>query len=268
MKNKFIIGLFLAACMASAFTACGNNDQESFQAQTSSATAAISSESAEKQNADNTSESTQPPVKQPREVITTKRYTHSDKSFMLEGTAIVLHMENGWEIASGGSATDNQTDCITSFPAVIQYLDTKNTVTVISDEECEDKETFLANTQESYIEAYGSEFESINISGFEQISIGEYDSFKIIANVVIAGEKYEMTHIISNDVNRQTLSWMMLDYDGSLKNVDLVGALSYPESVDLSDFGISDELEQRIRDRDFRGMYGWDNEKKEAVKIE
>lgn len=274
MKNKLIIGLSMAICMGISFTGCESSKDEASQVQEN--TKETTSESLTVAAVDNklTAETI---AEQPSEKATVKVYPHSDKAFLLEDYLITLQMVNGWEIDSGGSATDSQADQITSYPAVIKYLDTKNVIKINADDNIKDKETFLAYTEDNYKEDYKSEFESINITDFQQTSIDEYDSFKVVADVVIDGEKYQMTHIISNNVNEKDMSFMMLDNDGSLEDFDLVGALSYPQNavVDIGDIGdrlgLSDEekeMMERARKGDFKGMYGWDNEKQEAVKIE
>lgn len=256
MKCKIISCFLAAVCLTATLTACGNNNSE---------TASTSQEP--KVTIQNTLPSAPkvsfntPSNIKPRQSIKVTPNKHSNKCFMLEGSAISITMENGWEIEKGGNKTDNQTDCINSFPAVIKYLDTKNTIIIDVSEQCEDKDTFLANTKESYIEAYQVEFDTLNISDFEQLEIDKADSFKIVADVVINGEKYKMTHIISNNVDNKDLSWMLLDSDGSFNDFDFVEALNYPIKFDRSKV-------KRFGDEDFTDYYRWDNDKKEAVKVE
>lgn len=256
MKNKIITCLFTAMCLSAFLTACGKDSSE---------TASTSQEP--KVTIQNTLP-TAPKVSfntpsgiKPRQSIAVSKNKHSNKCFMLEGSAISITTENGWEIEKGGNKTDNQMDRINSFPAVIKYRNTKNTITLNVSDQCEDKDSFHAGTKESYLEAYGNEFDSINISDFEQLEIDKADSFKIVADVVINGEKYKMTHIISNNVDNKDLSWMLLDSDGSLNDFDLVEALNYPIKFDRSKY-------KRFRDEDFTDYYRWDNDKKEAVKID
>lgn len=256
MKNKIINCIFTAMCLSAFLTACGNNSSE---------TASTSQE--HKVTLQNTLPSApkvtfKPPSDiKPIQSAEAQKNKHSNKCFMLEGSAISITTENGWEIEKGGKKTDNQTDCINSFPAVIKYLDTKNTIMIDVSEQCEEKEAFLANTKESYIEDFKVEFDSLNISDFEQITINKYDSLKIVADVVHNGEKYKMTHIISNNVDNKVLSWILLDSDGSFNDFDLVKALNYPIKFDRSKY-------KRFRDEDFSDYYRWDNDKKEAVKID
>lgn len=165
---------------------------------------------------------------------TLKTYSHSNKAFTLKDCSTSLFMVNGWEILSGGTATDQQSDEITSFPAVLQYLDTKTTLTITVADEVEEKESFLSGTEQTYIEDYGAAYDSIDITEFEQITIDEFDSFRIKANVVIKGEKFTMIHVISNDVSEKSFSWMLLDSDGEFDDFDLVEAISYPKIVDKS----------------------------------
>lgn len=256
MKCKIISCFLAAVCLTATLTACGSKNSETASApQKTKVTMQNTLPSAPKVSF------TIPSNVKPRKSIEVQKNKHSNKVFMLEGTGISLTMENGWEIAKGGNKTDNQTDCINTCPAVIKYLDTKNTITLNVSEQCEDSESFLAGTKESYLEAYGSEFDSINISDFQQLEIDKIDSFKIVADVVINGEKYKMTHIISNNVDNKDLSWMLLDSDGSFNDFDFVEALNYPIKFDRSKV-------KRFGDEDFTDYYRWDNDKKEAVKVE
>ena len=117
----------------------------------------------------------------------------------------------------------------------MQYLDSKDVVTITVLDEVEDKDSFLAGTEDSYLAAYSSAFDSISITAFQQRSIGTYDSFEVHADVVIQGAPFTMIHVISNDVSGKSYSWMLLDGDGKFADFDLVGAISYPvvrESVE------------------------------------
>ena len=127
-----------------------------------------------------------------------------------------------------------QTDMITSLPAVVQFKDTKDTLTITVVDVSEDRDSFLAGTEESYKAAYGAAYDSIDITEFRQLSIGkgEYDSFEIKADVVIKGESFKMIHVLSNDVSGKSYSWMLLDSDGQFENFDLVNAISYPLKVE------------------------------------
>ncbi|MGN1480511.1 hypothetical protein [Porcipelethomonas sp.] len=230
MKRKFFALVSAAVFMTSLFTACENDNtkEAASESQTASDSAAVTAASGAITKINGKTTLTLPAAKN---FISTnvKTYRHSNKAFTLKGYSTALFMENGWEIVSGGEATDMQSDDITSFPAVIKYKDTKDTLTITIVDEYEDKESFLAGTEESYIEAYGSVYESIDITDFQQLTIDEFDSFKIVADVVISGEKFEMTHILSNDVSGKSYSWMMLDADGELKDFDLVEAICYPK---------------------------------------
>ncbi len=178
--------------------------------------------------------------------VSAKAYSHSDKVFKFENYLTSLFMVNGWEIISGGTATDQQTDYITSVPAVLQYLDTKTTLTITVVDEIEDKEEFLAGTEETYKAVYGSEFDSIDITEFEQLAIDEKDSFRIKADVVVKGEKFTMIHILSNDVSGSSYSFMLLDSDGEFSDFDLAEAISYPKQVDTSWIKTREELDELI----------------------
>lgn len=148
---------------------------------------------------------------------------------------VSLHLPKGWELIDGAMRTIAKKDVIMADTAVLQYLDTKTTISMAEVNEIEDKETFLANTEESYKQAYGSSFDSIDITEYEQLSIDEKDSFIIKANVVVKGEKFTMTHILSNDVFGKTYSFMLLDSDGKFADFDLVEAITYHKNIDISD---------------------------------
>lgn len=270
MKNKFIICLSALLCLGSLLTACGGNDSESTAKQENSLTSAENSlvvpsiAISKKKSGDESPSEVALPTAKPFlntakiKVSKDTTYNFDDKIFSLDGCGTSLTTEKGWELKSGGNGTEFHMDMITSYPAVMQYNNTKNTITVTVEEGCEDEEAFLAGTKETYIEAYGKEFESLDITDFEQISIDAFDSFKVVADVVISGEKYEMTHIISNDVSEKTISWMMLDNDGSLKDFDIVEGIKYPVAKAL----------RKNRENKFDTLYRWDNDKKEAVKID
>lgn len=234
MKLKLSAVVSAALFMASLFTACGNNDtkEASTDSKTVSDPAAVSTANGAITKVNGKASVTIPSAKKiPAGATTAKAYSHSNKAFSLQGYSTTLFMENGWEISDGGEATDMQTDTVTSFPAVIRYEDTKDTLTITVVEEVEDRESFLAGTEESYIEAYGGAYESIDITDFQQLTIDEFDSFKIVADVVISGESFEMTHILSNDVAGKSYSWMLLDADGTFKDFDLVEAICYPKVI-------------------------------------
>lgn len=256
---KKIIGLLLTTACILSLSGCGNQQSEEItENKTVTTNAGIPKTSADvsvslpkakkitgnalktakKRGFSDTSETT----------VSVKSYSHSDKAFTLKDCTTSLFMVNGWEILSVGTATNQQCDEITSFPAVLQYLDTKTTLTVTVADEVEEKETFLANTKESYITAYGNAYESIDITEFEQLSIDEFDSFKIKANVVIKGESFTMIHILSNDVSGKTFSWMLLDSDGEFDDFDLVEAICYPKIIDTSKY-------KRFDREDFDDMY-------------
>ncbi len=226
MNYKVLIVMTAAACISSFTTACGTEEKSNSVLESSI----------------NTTENSVPNLSKkltgtvPKIVATVpiKKYSHSNKVFKLKDCTTSIFMENGWEILSGGMATEQQTDEITSFPAVVQYLDTKTTLTITVVGTCEEKEAFLAGTEETYISTYGSAYDSIEITAFRQLSIDEFDSFEIKADVVIKGESFTMTHILTNDVSGKSYSWMLLDNDGSFVDFDLVEAICYPKIVDTS----------------------------------
>ena len=149
------------------------------------------------------------------------------KSFCLKDYHSSISLNIQWKIKLGGVATKQQVDYITSYPAVLQYLDTENTLTISKENECEERDDFLAGTEDTYIEAYGSTFDSIEIIEFEQLLINECDSFKVKADVVIDGKSFDMTHVITNDFDGKSFSWMLLDCDGTFSEFDLAEEICY-----------------------------------------
>lgn len=268
MKNKLVICLSSILCAASFFTACGGNNSSENTAEITSESESTVSESGNEITAPSLDLSKYKngarviATAVPRKAGKVEAPKVTKKLFVLNETSIWVNLDTDWKIASGGEDTDSMTNNIMSYPAVLQYKDTKNTITVVLEDGCEDQESFLAGTEESYLAVYGGEFESINITNFEQLSIDKYDSFKIVANVVIGGEKYEMTHIISNDLSGKTLSWMMLDNDGSLKELDIADNLKYPLKFN------KDDIRRRGLDFDSEALYRWDNDLKKSVPIE
>ncbi len=262
MKNKFVICLSSILCVASFLTACGGNSSSENTAENESSAAEssykITAPSLDLSKSDNGKKVVVPPVT--RKAINFEAQKPANKRFVLNETSIWLNLESNWKIASGGEDTDSITNNILSYPAVLQYEDTKNTITVVLTDGCEDQEAFLAGTQESYLEVYGGEFESINITDFEQLSIQRYDSFKVVADVVIGGEEYEMTNIITNDLSGKTLSVMMLDNDGSLKDLDLADKLKYPVNTK----SLREHFDKKVPE----ARYRWDNDLKKSVPIE
>lgn len=247
MNYKALISIAAAACLFSLSTGCGT-DKSSSTASESSAASEETSTSEHKTKLTAVSPSPKISTVSPDEV---KVYKHSNKAFTLKDCTTSIFMENGWEILSGGTATEQQTDEITSFPAVVQYLDTKTTLTITVADESEDRDSFLAGTEETYIAAYGSAYDSIDITSFKQLSIDEFDSFIIKADVVIKGESFAMTHILSNDVSGKSYSWMLLDSDGKIADFDLAEAICYPKVIDTSKF----EEFEKYKDIDLDSLY-------------
>lgn len=232
MKFKSIILIAAAACLLSLTAACGTDKSSNTASESSAASEETSSTQPGKKL---TLPGTAPKIVSidPSKV---KKYTHSNKAFVLKDYNTSVSMVNGWEIVKGGVASEQQCDFVTSYPAVLQYLDTRTTLTITLTDEREDKDSFLAGTEETYISAYSSEFDSIEITDFQQLSIDEYDSFKIRADVVIKGESFTMTHILTNDVSGKSISWMLLDSDGKFADFDLAEAIHYPKIIDTSKF--------------------------------
>lgn len=159
-------------------------------------------------------------------------YPHSNKAFVLRGLATSLFLENGWELIAGGEATGMQTETVTSFPAILKYKDSADTITITVVDEVEPMEDFLKSTEEQYIQLYGSAYESIDITEFTQTEIDGKESFIIKADVTVAGVDFDMIHILSNDVGGKTYSWMYLGNHGDNSNLDLAEAVCYPKTVE------------------------------------
>lgn len=153
--------------------------------------------------------------------------TFGHTMFRIDEDSTYVLMQRGWKLLIGGENTDSATRQIEYFPAIIQYDNTKDNLTIVAEEGCETKDAFLENTQESYLEAYGNQFESINITSFKYCTIHGYDSFKIIADITVKGETFTMQHIITNDVNGKTYSWMLLDSDGQFADFELDHSIYY-----------------------------------------
>lgn len=247
MNYKALISIAAAACLLSLSAGCGT-DKNSETASESSAGSEEASSSERRTKLTAAEPSPEITLISPDKA---KVYKHSDKAFTLKDCATSIFMENGWELLSGGTATEQQTDEITSFPAVAQYLDTKTTLTITVTDECEDRDSFLAGTEETYIAAYGSAYDSIDITDFQQLSIDGFDSFIIKADAVIKGESFAMTHILSNDVSGKSYSWMLLDSDGKFADFDLAEAICYPKIVDTSKF----EEFEKFKDIDLDSLY-------------
>jgi len=148
---------------------------------------------------------------------------------------VALHLPISWEVVEGEIANINKKDIITTDKALLKYPDSKATIAMGKITAVESKETFLANTKDSYIEAYGSNFDSINITEFEQLTIDDKDSFRVKADVTVKGEKFTMTHIISNDVFGDSYTFLLLDDNGQFADFDLVEAITYREKIDVNE---------------------------------
>lgn len=233
MKRNLLAVIMTGACLTALLTACGGDDSSSSVENSAETSVTEASLTGKKLTAipDN--------VKVTRNVADIMEKSKSSskissKVFKIDGYASSVSLDEGWKLISGGEATDMQTDMITSLPAVVQFKDTKDTLTITVVDVSEDRDSFLAGTEESYKAAYGAAYDSIDITGFRQLSIGkgEYDSFEVKADVVIKGQSFKMIHILSNDVSGKSYSWMLLDSDGQFENFDLVNAISYPLKVE------------------------------------
>lgn len=238
MKRNLLAVIMTGACLTALLTACGGDDSSSSVENSAETSVTEASLTGKKLTAI------------PDDVNVTRNAADimekskssskiSSKVFKIDGYASSVSLDEGWKLISGGEATDMQTDMITSLPAVVQFKDTKDTLTITVVDVSEDRDSFLAGTEESYKAAYGAAYDSIDITGFRQLSIGkgEYDSFEVKADVVIKGQSFKMIHVLSNDVSGKSYSWMLLDSDGQFENFDLVNAISYPLKVEskLSD---------------------------------
>ena len=233
MRRNLLAVIMTGACLTALLTACGGDDSSSSVENSAETSVTEASLTGKKLTAipDN--------VKVTRNVADIMEKSKSSskissKVFKIDGYASSVSLDEGWKLISGGEATDMQTDMITSLPAVVQFKDTKDTLTITVVDVSEDRDSFLAGTEESYKAAYGAAYDSIDITGFRQLSIGkgEYDSFEVKADVVIKGQSFKMVHILSNDVSGKSYSWMLLDSDGQFENFDLVNAISYPLKVE------------------------------------
>ena len=233
MKRNLLAVIMTGACLTALLTACGGDDSSSSVENSAETSVTEASLTGKKLTAipDN--------VKVTRNVADIMEKSKSSskissKVFKIDGYASSVSLDEGWKLISGGEATDMQTDMITSLPAVVQFKDTKDTLTITVVDVSEDRDSFLAGTEESYKAAYGAAYDSIDITGFRQLSIGkgEYDSFEVKADVVIKGQSFKMIHVLSNDVSGKSYSWMLLDSDGQFEDFDLVNAISYPLKVE------------------------------------
>ena len=233
MRRNSLAVIMTGACLTALLTACGGDDSSSSVENSAETSVTEASLTGKKLTAipDN--------VKVTRNVADIMEKSKSSskissKVFKIDGYASSVSLDEGWKLISGGEATDMQTDMITSLPAVVQFKDTKDTLTITVVDVSEDRDSFLAGTEESYKAAYGAAYDSIDITGFRQLSIGkgEYDSFEVKADVVIKGQSFKMIHVLSNDVSGKSYSWMLLDSDGQFENFDLVNAISYPLKVE------------------------------------
>ncbi len=233
MKRNLLAVIMTGACLTALLTACGGDDSSSSVENSAETSVMEASLTGKKLTA------IPDDVKVTRNAADIMEKSKSSskissKVFKIDGYASSVSLDEGWKIISGGEATDMQTDMITSLPAVVQFKDTKDTLTITVVDVSEDRDSFLAGTEESYKAAYGAAYDSIDITGFRQLSIGkgEYDSFEVKADVVIKGQSFKMIHILSNDVSGKSYSWMLLDSDGQFEDFDLVNAISYPLKVE------------------------------------
>ena len=233
MKRNLLAVIMTGACLTALLTACGGDDSSSSVENSAETSVMEASLTGKKLTA------IPDDVKVTRNAADIMEKSKSSskissKVFKIDGYASSVSLDEGWKIISGGEATDMQTDMITSLPAVVQFKDTKDTLTITVVDVSEDRDSFLAGTEESYKAAYGAAYDSIDITGFRQLSIGkgEYDSFEVKADVVIKGQSFKMIHILSTDVSGKSYSWMLLDSDGQFEDFDLVNAISYPLKVE------------------------------------
>lgn len=233
MKRNLLAVIMTGACLTALLTACGGDDSSSSVENSAETSVTAASLTGKKLTA------IPDDVKVTRDAADIMEKSKSSskissKVFKIDGYASSVSLDEGWKLISGGEATDMQTDMITSLPAVVQFKDTKDTLTITVVDVSEDRDSFLAGTEESYKAAYGAAYDSIDITGFRQLSIGkgEYDSFEVKADVVIKGQSFKMIHILSNDVSGKSYSWMLLDSDGQFEDFDLVNAISYPLKVE------------------------------------
>lgn len=182
----------------------------------------------------------------------------SDKKILsMDGKGVNLTLDSDWSAICGADNDGSFLTTVVSYPAIFQYKDDPSaTCTIIIQDGCEDEETFAANTEDGYIAAFGSEFDSLEISGFEFMDVQNIPSIKIIAKAVKNGVSFDMLHILSNNVNRNcTYSFMLLDADGSIEEYfdAFEERLSYPYSVSREDMlreRLGDEMYDNVFDED------------------
>ncbi len=151
-------------------------------------------------------------------VVGTSESEASEKLINLYGKGINVYLDSNWTALSGTESDDIYLASVVSYPAIFQYKDNPaNTCTIVVQDGCETAEAFAANDEESYIAAFGAEFDTLEITSFEFMDIEEVDSIKIIAKAEKNGVSFDMMHILSNNINKEsTYSFILLDADGSI----------------------------------------------------
>ncbi|MBQ8724791.1 MAG: hypothetical protein IJY74_03860, partial [Oscillospiraceae bacterium] len=128
-----------------------------------------------------------------------------------------LSLNSNWKPITEYERTSETFIRLSAFPAILQYEETGSTCSIVMEDGCETDEAFGANTEESYISVFGSQFDEIEITGFEFIEVDSIDSIKVLGKVKAGGTEFDMMHLISNCTYKEkTISYMILDADGSL----------------------------------------------------
>lgn len=222
MKKSIMAAIFSIFAVIS-LTSCKGNENNTEKAEVTSTEAVVSSENEEtiavpekstenlekvKKNIKSNSKNT--PVQ--TTAVQTKTAEEEKKIFNISGSGMNVYLTSDWVYQN---ADEPYLEEIEKTPAILMYKTNVDNCTVLFADGCETEEEFANNTEESYISAYGSQFESINITSFESLEIDGLASFKIIADVKIGGKDVKMMHIISNStVKNKTISVMLIDTDG------------------------------------------------------
>lgn len=184
----------------------------------------------------------------PKVTITTTKPAARPMGINLNSEGANIHFDTDWTPLTDHDRNTDTYIVLTSFPAILQYKSPLSTCTVVMEEGCETEKAFAANTKESYIEAFGSQFDSIEISSFEFIKIDSIDSIKVTGSVISDSAEFEMAHIISNCTYKEkTISYMLLDADGNLTDMfaDFEECISYTMMFNGKIGEITDRVNKR-----------------------
>ncbi len=161
---------------------------------------------------------------------------------------VTMHINSNWSAITEYERTSETFIKLLSFPAILQYDGTANTCTIVMEDGCETDEAFAANTEDSYLTVFGSQFDEIEITDFEFMEIDSIDSIKITGKIKSNGVEFDMMHIISNCTYKEkTISYMLLDADGSM--TDFID--SFEDDITYTSFfnGETEAKTKEMRDR-------------------